>query len=123
MTHVLIVDDDSLIRRTLSSALARGGYGVSTASDALRARQLAEIAPPEIALVDLHMRDGGLELVRALKQKFGATIYVAVLTGDHGDTVRERCLEAGADCVLGKPISLGELRRSLAAATRAPRAP
>jgi len=118
MIQVMIVDDDSLIRRTLSSALARGGYGVCTASDGLRARQLAEVAPPDVALIDLHMLNGGLELVRALKTRLGASCYVAVLTGDDTDDVRTQCLAAGADTVLGKPIALVELRRTLAEATR-----
>jgi CheY-like chemotaxis protein len=124
MIQVMIVDDDSLIRRTLSSALARGGYGVCTASNGLRARQLAEVALPHIALVDLHMVNGGLELVRALKNRLGRRIYVAVLTGDDTTEVRDRCSAAGADIVLGKPVALIELRRTLAEAVRAmPNAP
>jgi CheY-like chemotaxis protein len=115
----MIVDDDSLIRRTLSSTLARAGYGVCTAKDGLRARQLAEVAPPNIALLDLHMVNGGLELVRALKRKYGASIYVAVLTGDDSDETRAKCAAEGADKVFGKPVSLTELRRSLAEAARA----
>lgn len=118
MTHVLIVDDDAVLRRTLSSALAHGGFGVSTASDGMRARRLAEVAPPDIVLLDLHMPDGGLELVRALKRRYGPAIYVAALVEADDPALRADCERAGASCVLAKPIGVGELRRRLAEAAR-----
>ena len=118
MTHVMIVESHAPTRRTLSSTLAELGFGVSTASDVARARQLAEVAPPEIALVDVP-RDGGIELVRALKRRFGRAIYVAAMTKDDDVDVRAACLAAGADMLFVKPIAIGELRKQLVAATRA----
>jgi DNA-binding response OmpR family regulator len=116
MIRVMVVDDDPLLRRALACALARSGYDVSTANDGERALRIAHITTPCVAIVDLHMPGGGLELVRALKSFAGDAMHVCVLTGDDTDTIYDACCSAGADDVLGKPISPTELRRHVAAA-------
>ena len=117
--RVMVVDDDALIRRTLSSALARGGFDVSTASDGISGLRLAQVDRPDIAIIDLNMPMGGLEVVRQLKAVYGDGMFVAMLTGEDDDGTRALCLEAGADAVLVKPISPSELRRRLASAATA----
>ncbi len=67
----------------------------------------------------MNMPMGGPELVRKLKAKFGSALFVAVLSGDDIETVREACAGAGADDVIVKPISPSELRRRLIAAAPA----
>jgi DNA-binding response OmpR family regulator len=114
--RVLIVDDDDGIRRTLASALGRSGFEVSTANDGDPAMRIAEVATPDIVVVDYNMPTGGLQVVRALKQRHGSAIYVAVLTGEDDTLTRGLCRDAGADAVLIKPIGIGELRRVLTAA-------
>lgn len=117
--RVLIADDDPMVRRTLSSALARVGFDVCTSPDGDAALRLAQVAPPDMALVDINMPAGGAELVSRLKALHDGTIFVAVLSGDDVDEVREKCLAAGANDVFGKPISPAELRRRLMAAAPA----
>ena len=117
--RVMVVDDDPTIRRTLSSALARGGFDVCTANDGGPAIRLAEVTQLDIAVVDYNMPMGGLEVVRQLKRRHGNSLFLAVLTGDDDDDVRAQCLDAGADAVLMKPISPSELRRRLTAAATA----
>ncbi len=117
--RVLIADDDPMIRRTLASALGRVGFDVATAADGGSALRLAEIATPDIAVVDLNMPRGGVEVVRELKSSHGAAMFVAVLTGEDCEETRSACLAAGADAVLLKPLSAIELRRRLLAAATA----
>ena len=117
--RVMIADDDPMVRRTLSHALGRVGFDVCTTADGQSALRLAEIAPPDIALVDLNMPMGGPELVAKLKAMYGHDVWVAVLSGEDPDAIRDMCLEAGADDVLVKPISPLELRRRLIAAAPA----
>jgi DNA-binding response OmpR family regulator len=114
--RVLVIDDDDMVRRTIASALARSGFDVSTANDAEPALRIAEVATPDLVVVDYNMPTGGLSVVRALKQRHGSAIYIAVLTGEDDADTREICRAAGADCVLLKPISPSELRRVLTAA-------
>ena len=113
--RVLIADDDPMVRRTLSTALARVGFDVCTSPDGDAALRLASIAPPDIALIDLHMPMGGAALIQKLKALHQGSIYVAVLSGDDYDTVCGICMVAGADEVFAKPISPIELRRRLMA--------
>jgi CheY-like chemotaxis protein len=107
--RVLVVDDDDVVRRTIAAALAGSGCDVSTANAAAPALRIAEIATPDIVVVDCNMSS----VVRSLKQRLGSAIFVAVLTGEDDATTREICRDAGADSVLIKPISQNELRRVL----------
>ena len=115
-TRVLVVDDDPAIRRVLSRTLAGAGFQVSTASDGAPALRLAEVSPPDLVLIDVNMPTSGLEIVRRLRKKYGATIYVAMLTGDDSPETRNWCRAAGADDVMIKPISPRDLCRKLTAA-------
>jgi len=117
--RVMIADDDAMVRRTVSNALSRVGFDVCTAADGAAALKLAEVAPPDIALVDMNMPMGGPDLVTGLKAMYGSDIWVAVLSGEDPDAIRAFCLHAGADDVLVKPISPLELRRRLIAAAPA----
>lgn len=115
-TRVLIVDDDPAVRRAISQVLARDGFDVSTAADALPALDQAAITRPDIVVVDFNMPTCGLEVVRRLKASCGDSVFVAVLTGEDDDQMRADSLAAGADAVLIKPIAPTELRRRLTAA-------
>jgi CheY-like chemotaxis protein len=111
--RVMVVDDDPALRRMLSRVLARAGFEVSTAADGAPAMALADIAMPDLAIVDFNMPTNGLEVVRHLKTKHNTRIYVAVLTGEEDAATLSACYAAGADAVLAKPIAPIELRRHL----------
>jgi PAS domain S-box-containing protein len=108
--HVLIVDDEELVRRTLERMLVRGGYGVVLADGgdtALRVfdRDRADIA---VAVIDLSMSDlSGVVLARALTERNPALKKIC-LTGFATETVPAEDFHA----VLQKPAS----RRALLAA-------
>lgn len=118
-TRVLVVDDDPAILRSISKVLARDGFDVVTAADAVPALDHAAEWPPDIVVVDFNMPTSGLEVVQKLKQTFAEQIFVAVLTGEDSEQMRASCLDAGADAVLIKPIAPTELRRRLTAAALA----
>lgn len=114
--RVLVVDDDALVRRAISKVLAREGFDVTQADDAQPALAAAALCQPDIVVVDFNMPTCGLTVVDELKARWGDMVFVAVLTGDDNDDMREECLAAGADAVLIKPIAPDELRRRLMAA-------
>ncbi|MEZ4363645.1 MAG: response regulator [Kofleriaceae bacterium] len=116
--RVLVVDDDPRVRKSTSATLSRIGFHVVTADDGAPAIAQAETTPPDLAIVDLNMPTNGLEVVRRLKQLYGAAVYVAVLSGQDDDETRTRSFDAGADDVLVKPAPLAELRRRMIAAAR-----
>jgi len=65
--RVLIVDDESLIRRSLSDYLAESGYQTATAADGLEGVTRARAERFDVVLVDLRMpRLDGLEVIATL---------------------------------------------------------
>lgn len=116
--RVLVVDDDARIRRSTTAALTRIGFHVITAEDGGPAIAMVEQTPPDLVLVDLNMPTYGLDVVKVLKERHGASLWVAVLSGQDDEETRSACFAAGADDVLVKPAAVAEFRRKMLAAAR-----
>lgn len=120
--RVLIADDDDGVRRSLAISLSRAGFEVTAVDDGEPAIGLAGTAPFELVVVDLHMKTSGLAVIAHYKQRYGAGVYCAVLSGEDDDETREACRAAGADEVFCKPVPALVLRRRLTEAALALRA-
>ena len=107
--HVLVVDDEKLIRVWLEAQLEEAGYQVTLAEDAESARRSFLDNPPDAALLDLRLPDGsGLDLLKELMEVDPNA--VAVILTAHGDI--ETAVEAvklGAYQFLEKPPKLDDL--------------
>ncbi len=89
--HVLIVDDDELVRTGLAANLEREGYRVSTAASADEALRSLETSPADLVLTDLVMEGmDGLALLRRLTAQM-PDLPVIVMTA-YGNT--ENAIEA-----------------------------
>lgn len=106
--HIVIVDDDSVLRNRLRKFLEKEGYRITEASDGSALRNIVENDTPDLALMDLQLPgEDGLSLTRFLRER--TDMAVLILTG-RGETVdRVVGLEMGADDYLSKPFSLREL--------------
>ncbi|MET7337925.1 response regulator transcription factor [Nonomuraea sp. NPDC005650] len=116
--HILVADDDEAVRRSLTRALAREGYHVSTAADGLRALEAAGGGRQDAVVLDIMMPGlDGLEVCRRLRAG-GDRTPILMLTAR--DLVADRVagLDAGADDYLVKPFALEELRARLRALLR-----
>jgi len=81
MPHILLVEDEALVRLALKMALTEAGFEVSTAEDGAAALEAVAAAAFDIVVTDLQMpRMGGLELVAALHQR-RPELPVVVTTG------------------------------------------
>jgi DNA-binding response OmpR family regulator len=120
--RVLIADDDAGVLRSMTASLGRAGFEVTAVDDGEPAIALAGSTVFELVVVDLHMRTGGLAVIRHYKQRYGAGVYCAVLSGEDDEATREACLAAGADEVFCKPVLASALRRRLTEAALALRA-
>jgi two-component system, response regulator PdtaR len=72
--RILIVEDETLIALMLTDSLERGGhYVMGPASTLSEALALCELALPELALLDINLRDGksGVDVARALFERWG----------------------------------------------------
>ena len=114
--RVLIVEDDTQIRRLLRVAVERGGYAVVEAATAREALALADIEKPEVVLLDLGLPDrDGLELIQLMKSRRAAVLVVSA----RDDTAEKvAALDLGADDYVTKPFDTEELLARLRAAFR-----
>jgi len=124
--HILVVDDDERLRALLSRFLSENGFLVSTATDALHAREVLKYLAYDLLVMDVMMPgEDGTALTRALKAE-GLTTPVLLLTALGETEQRISGFEAGADDYLPKPFEPRELllrinailRRSAAAPKR-----
>ena len=115
--HLLLVDDEPLVRSAVKRLLESLGYQVTVASDGAEALELLRARPGEVDLVlsDITMpRVSGVELARALLvENPGAKIILYTGFSDSIDAAHAKAL--GLKALLAKPIG----REDLAAALRA----
>jgi CheY-like chemotaxis protein len=117
--RILVVDDDPLITKSLSSVLEMDGYLVTVASDGRAAidafqKAMQDNLPFALVITDLGMHGiDGRQVVNEVKNSSPAT-PVILLTGwgQWFDTKNDVPLQV--NCILAKPPSLVELRRALA---------
>lgn len=105
--RLLIVDDEPLIRMSLTETLTEVGYAVRSAEDGLSA--LAEIRRefPEILISDLNMPGmSGFELLPVIRQRFPGIRVIAMSGTYYGD---EALSGVAADAFFQKGCSLGAL--------------
>ena len=112
ITRILVIDDDRIIRRSLSELLrVAGGYEVTTAEDGQEGLELAQADPPDLIICDVEMPHmDGYGVVEVLQQNAAtATIPFIFLTG-RGDRVSMRQgMTLGADDYIAKPFVAKEL--------------
>ena len=122
---VLVVEDDDATRTFLADNLTADGHEVLVADCAADALRLLETKYPDVVLLDVGLPDSsGLMLLRRVRAADGVAsranpdVAVLVLSGRCDELDRVRALEAGADDMVGKPFSYGELRLRIAALLR-----
>jgi len=109
---VLVVDDDFRNAFALSALLQRGRAEIAVAASGIAAIQMLEQRPRvDIVLMDIMMpvMDGyeTMRVIRA-KERFAALPMIAV-TGKDAQGERQRCLDAGANDYLAKPVVTAQL--------------
>jgi putative nucleotidyltransferase with HDIG domain len=112
-SRILIVDDDVSVRNVLIALLIAEGYGVTAASSAAEAMELASSTEVHLVISDMKMPDqDGFWLLDQMRQDH-PEIAVVMLTG-FGDTESAvECLRRGAADYLLKPPKIIDLVRSI----------
>lgn len=115
--HILVVDDDSEIRKLLSEFLRDNGYRASTAADGRQLLKTVTDAGVDLVVLDVMLPGrGGFDLCRDLRASTNASVIM--LTAKGSETDRIVGLELGADDYLSKPFNPRELLARIKAVLR-----
>jgi len=102
--HILVVDDDTLLRRSLSLQLEQAGYRASTAASAEDALALARLDQPDLILLDIGLPGmDGLDALRRFQQEMDVPVIFVTARRRELDTILG--LELGADDYITKPFN------------------
>lgn len=114
---ILVVDDNAINQKVAVGLLRRLGYQSEVVDSGAAALAALEQKRYALVLMDCLMPVmDGFETTRELRRREpeGTRVPVIAVTGKTGEEDRRRCLEAGMDDYLTKPIMLDELRTVLA---------
>lgn len=108
--HVLVVDDISVNRMLLTNLLTKLGYSTAIATNGIEALSVLETENFDIAFMDCHMPEmDGYDCTSAIRDKEkkegGKHLPIIALTADAIKGNEKRCLDAGMDDFLTKPIN------------------
>ncbi|MEU9078730.1 response regulator transcription factor [Kitasatospora sp. NPDC004745] len=119
MSHILVVDDEPALLRTLRITLQARHYSVLTAATGQEALDSAGQAPPDAIVLDLGLPDfDGVDVIKGIRSTLTAPIIV--LTGRTDIEDKLRAFDAGADDYVTKPFVVDELLARLRAILRRP---
>jgi len=108
--RILIVEDNSDLRRMFKTALSLAGFDVDEAADGLEALRVVEERRPDLVVLDLVLRAlDGLSVQQELAARAAtANIPIVIVTGSTIDTDNVEVA-----CVLRKPVMPDELIRTV----------
>ncbi len=115
--HLLLVDDDALMRRSLSFNLEKSGYRTTRAANAEDALEISRRDPPDLVILDIGLPGmDGLEALKHFKNQMN--IPVLFLTARRRELDEVVGLELGADDYVAKPFDLDVLLARIKAVLR-----
>jgi two-component system sensor histidine kinase/response regulator len=123
--HILVAEDNEFSAQLMERLLTRRGHRLHLATNGREALTLAGKGPFDLLLLDVHMPElDGFEVVRAIRERernTGGHLPIIALTARSRREDRERCLAAGMDDFLTKPIGPAELLAAIDRLAPAPR--
>lgn len=115
--RILVVDDETQLRRALRRSLEGHGYDVREADDGGSGLREFDMSKPDVVLLDLMLPDmSGVEVCRELRRKHETPIIVLSVADD--EKTKVAALDEGADDYLTKPFGMDELLARIRVALR-----
>src|SRR5258707_9219700 len=115
--HVLLVDDDALMRRSLAFNLEEAGFHANAAANAEDALSLARQNPPDLVLLDIGLPGmDGLDAIKRFKEQFHVPVIFVTARRRNLDEVLG--LELGADDYIPKTFDVDVLIAHIKAVLR-----
>jgi two-component system KDP operon response regulator KdpE len=115
--RILVVDDETSIRRYLRAALSAQGFTIYEAANGQEAINAVVSNHPDLIILDLGLPDfDGIEVTRRLREWSQTPIVILSVREAENDKIA--ALDAGADDYLTKPFGTGELMARMRVALR-----
>ena len=119
---ILLVEDNLVNQKVALKMLERLGYEADVAANGLEAIASIERRPYDLVLMDLQMPEmGGIEATEHIRKQVNqiVTPYIIAMTADAVDNARDRCMAAGMNDYVTKPVRLERLKDALDSACTA----
>lgn len=111
---VLIAEDNPSNQKVILSMLKRLEYRAQAVSNGKEALQALECGTYDILLMDVRMPEmDGLEATRIIRERWHNKMKIIAITANALKGDRERCIEAGMDDYISKPVRMAELKEML----------
>lgn len=110
--RILFIEDDAMNRQVVRDMLSVAGAQMDEADNAETGLAMIGDDDYAIVLMDLRMPGmDGLEAIRRIRQRHDdkAHLPIIVVTADTAIDLRERCIAAGADDIILKPVAMNAL--------------
>lgn len=116
--HLLVVEDNEINQLVISSMLEPRGYGLDLAANGLLGVEAYKKERPSLVLMDVSMPEmNGMDATKEIRRYESDNglerCPIVALTANAMRGDREKCLEAGMDDFMSKPIEMDDLYRTL----------
>ena len=111
--RILLFESDPLLADLIGKRLQNDAFDVDVAADASEAKRWGDVRTYELLILDLGVPpDGRTEMLRSIRAAKPDILIMALSASAHTDD-RVRCMEAGADDFLMKPVTKESLEEKL----------
>lgn len=107
---ILICEDNTLAKRTLSVVIEKAGFLTETSEDGIEAMRMLQEKDYELIIVDIHLPyHSGLELVKFLRSELKKNTPVLIVTAFSDIQLQQQAAELGISGYIIKPFNPSDL--------------